>query len=183
MARINVSKPGFLARRDLPPVPWPVLQNPLLVALPLLQAPPDAATIPAKGVASSHLSLEEEIDKFHFEEEQSSRAPLIFISDTKGESNRSSGVHNPYLILARPDDSDKEEDNMALNKGNKILRDFMAARGKESTSKMTLKSQVAPPPPQITIDLDLKPNPNLKKKRPVETLEEGEVGPRKGTKQ
>ena len=48
---------------------------------------------------------------------------------------------------------------------------------------MTLKSQVAPPPPQITIDLDLKPNPNLKKKRPVETLEEGEVGPRKGTKQ
>ena len=47
---------------------------------------------------------------------------------------------------------------------------------------MTLKSQVAPPPPQITIDLDLKPNPNLKKKRPVEMLEEGEVGPRKGTK-
>ena len=72
---------------------------------------------------------------------------------------------------------------MALNKGKKSLRDLMAARGKESTSKTTLMSQVAPPPPQITIDLDLKPNPNLKKKRPVETLEEGEVGLRKGMKQ
>ena len=180
---IDVSKPIFLARRDLPLVPQPVLQNPLPVALPLPQAPPDVATILAEGVASSHLSLEEEIDKFHFGEEQGPRAPLICILDAEGKSDRSFGVYNPFLILAFLDDSNGEEDSMALNKGNKSLRDFMAARGKESTSKMTLKSQVAPPPPQITIDLDLKPNPNLKKKRPVETLEEGEVGPRKGTKQ
>ena len=58
----------------------------------------------------------------------------------------------------------------------------MAARGKESTSKTTPKSHVTPPPPQIPIDLGLKPNLDLKKKRPVETLEEGEMGPRKGTK-
>ena len=77
--------------------------------------------------------LEEEIDKFHFEEEKSPKAPLICISDAEGESDRSSGVHNPYLILARPDDSDEEEDSMALNKGNKSLRDLMDARGKEST--------------------------------------------------
>ena len=72
---------------------------------------------------------------------------------------------------------------MALNKGNKSLRELMAARGKESMSKATLKSQVPPPPPQIPIDLGLKPNLDLKKKRPVETLEKGDVGPQKGTKQ
>ena len=53
---------------DLPPVPQPILQNPLLVALPLPQAPPIIAAIPTEGMASSRLSLEEEIDKFHFEE-------------------------------------------------------------------------------------------------------------------
>ena len=57
--------------------------------------------------------------------------------------------------------------------------------GKESTSKTTPTSQVAPPPPspQIPLDLGLKANLDLKKKRPVDTLEEGEVGTRKGTKQ
>ena len=84
-------------------------------------------------MASSRLSLEVEIDKFHFEEEQSLRAPLICISNAEGESDRSSSVHNPYLILARPDNSDEEEDSMALNNGNRNLRDLMAARGKEST--------------------------------------------------
>ena len=102
---------------------------------------------------------------------------MFCISDAEGESDKNSGVHNLYLILARPDDSNKEEDNMALNKGNKSLRDLMAARGRESTSKTTPKSQVAPPPPpQIPIDLGLKPNPDLNKRRLVETLEEGEMG-------
>ena len=130
-----------------------------------------------RGVASSHLSLEEEIDKFHFEEEQSPRAPLICISDTEGELDRSSGVHNPYLILTRPDNLDEEEDSM-VNKGNKSLRDLLAASGKESTSKIAPMSQVAPPPPpKIPLDLSLRANPDLKKKMPVDTLEEGEVGP------
>ena len=119
LARIDVLKPRFLAWRDLPPVPQPILQNPLLVALPLPQAPPVVAAIPIEGVASSHLMLEEKIDKFYFEEEQSLRAPLICISKAEGESHRSSGVHNPTLILARPDSSDEEEDSMALNKGNR----------------------------------------------------------------
>ena len=68
MAWIDVSKLGFLARRDLPLVPQPVLQDPLPVALLLPQAPQDVATIPTEGVASSRLLLEEKIDKFHFEE-------------------------------------------------------------------------------------------------------------------
>ena len=79
MAQIDVSKPRFLAQKDLPPVMRPILQNPFQVALLLPQALPVVAAIPAEEVASSRLSLDEEIDKFYFEEEQSLRAPLICI--------------------------------------------------------------------------------------------------------
>ena len=51
----------------------------------------------------SRLSLEEEIDKFHFEEENNPRALLINISDAEGESDRNYGVHTPILVIARPD--------------------------------------------------------------------------------
>ena len=40
-----------------------------------------------------------------------------------------------------------------------------------------------PPPPQILADLGLKPNPDLRKKRQMETTEERELGPSKGNKQ
>ena len=76
---------------------------------------------------------------------------------------------------------------MALNKGNKSLRELMAARNRGTTLQEIPKSQVPTtlplPPLMIPIDLKLKPIPNLKKKRPVKVLEEGEVGPQKGTKQ
>ena len=75
---------------------------------------------------------------------------------------------------------------MALNKGNKILRELMVARNKGTTSQENPKSQVPttlpPPPPTIPADFRQKPIPDLKKKRPVEVPEEGEVGPQKGTK-
>ena len=47
--------------------------------------------------------------------------------------------------------------------------------------KALAKSQVQDPPltaPQVPSDLGLKVNPNLKKKRPVDVPEEGEVAPR-----
>ena len=77
---------------------------------------------------------------------------------------------------------------MALNKGNKSLRELIASRGKVSTSQEAAKFQVSTdlpplPPLQILTDLELKPIPDLKKKRPLEALEEGKVGPRKGMKQ
>ena len=40
-----------------------------------------------------------------------------------------------------------------------------------------------PPPPQLPADLGLKSNPDLRRKRYTEALEEGEVGPPKGSKQ
>ena len=68
---------------------------------------------------------------------------------------------------------------MASGKG-KSLQEFMATRGKGKSSKALAQSQtpILPPvAPQLPSDLGLKVNPDLKKKRPVDTLEEGEVVP------
>jgi len=182
LAQIDISKPGFLAWRDLPPVFLLIPQNLPPTSLPLPQILPEVAIIPKKEIASSRLSLEEEIDKFNFEEENNPRAPLINILDIESESDNNFGVRTPILVIAcLENSSEEEEDSMAMNKGNKSLRELMAFRGKESTSKAAPKSQVPSnlplPPPQIPTDLGLKPNPDLKKKRPLERLEEGEVGP------
>ena len=51
---------------------------------------------------------------------------------------------------------------------------------------MPSQSQIPVLPPvalQLPSGLSLKVNPDLKKKGPVETLEEGEVGPRQGKQQ
>ena len=84
MARIDVSKPKFLAQEDLKPVVLPGVRDPP----PTAQLPPpndlEVAT-PIEGeTESSRLSLEEEIDEFYFEEEVD-KAPLIELSDPKGE--------------------------------------------------------------------------------------------------
>ena len=46
-----------------------------------------------------------------------------------------------------------------------------------------LVNPLPPPPPQLPADLGLKPNPDLKSKRHIEALEEGEMAPYKGSKQ
>ena len=186
LARIDVSKPKFLARQDLKPVVLPGIQNPLLVAqLP----PPDNLQVAAQAEAegeteSSRLSLEEEIDEFYFEEEIP-KSPLTELLDPEGEQDRNSVVGALIIIAYSEDSSDEEVDNMASNKG-KILRKLMASRGKGQSSKVPSQPQIPvlpPVAPQLPSDLGLKVNPDLKKKRPVETLEEGEVGPRQGKQQ
>ena len=64
LARIDISKPGFLARRDLPPVVLPAQLNPLQFVVPLQQVPLAAVPIAEGVVSSSHLLLEEEIERF-----------------------------------------------------------------------------------------------------------------------
>ena len=177
LARIDVSHLNFLALDDLPPI-----------VLALQQILSEAAAALEEEIASSRISLEEEIDKFHFEEEENPRAPIVTISDAEGETVRHSGIHSPTLVIGRPNSSSEEEEGeMALNKGNKSLRDLMATRNKVSTSKEATKSQVSPtpppPPPPFPADLGLKVIPDLKKKRPVQKLEEWEVSPQKGAKQ
>lgn len=148
---------------------------------------PEVATAPEEEIASSRLSLEEEIEKFHFEEEENPGALIASISNAEGETDKHSGVHLPTFTIACPDSSSEEkEDDMALNKGNKSLRDLKSTQNKVSTSKETTTSQVPPtlppPPPPLPTDLGLKAIPNLKKKRPIQELEKEKVGPQKGNK-
>ena len=67
LTRIDVSRPSFLAQHDLPPVDYPIPQGIPLAAQPLQQMPLGQAIV-KEGAASSSF-LEEEIDKFQFEEE------------------------------------------------------------------------------------------------------------------
>ena len=68
LARIDVSRPGFLAPYNLPPVDHPIPQGIPFAAQPLQQVPLRKAII-GEGTASSS-SLEQEIDRFKFEEEE-----------------------------------------------------------------------------------------------------------------
>ena len=177
LACIDVSCPSFLAWDDLSPI-----------TLRLQEILPKVVAASDEEIDSSHLSLEEEIDKFHFEEEKNLEALIVSISDVEGETNRHSSVHFSTLVIARPDNSSKEEEKkMALNKGNKSLMELMVAWNKVSTSKEATQSQVPPTlpplPPPLSADLKLKAIPDLKKKMPVQELEKGEVGPQKRAKQ
>ena len=67
LARIDVSRLGFLALYDLPPVDHPIPQGIPFAAQPLQQVPLGEAII-GEGTTSSS-SLKHEIDRFKFEEE------------------------------------------------------------------------------------------------------------------
>ena len=82
-------------------------------------------------------------------------------------------------------DSSDEKEAMAPKTGPS-LKELMRNRNKASSPKDKNKSKPPtnpPPPPQIPADLGLKPNPDLRKKRHIETTEKGELGPSKGSKQ
>ena len=176
MARIDVSKSNFLARNDLPPVVWP-----------LQQVLPKVAAVAEEEIASSRLSLEEEIDKFHFEKEGEVPGKPLELSDSEAGFDRFSASYSPRLIVGRVDpSSEDEEEDMDLKKGNS-LKGLLANRNKGSSSRQAPRSQVPlslpPLPTPPLVSLGLHAMKDLKKKRTVHELEEGEVVPPKGTKQ
>ena len=67
------------------------------------------------------------------------------------------------------------------------LKELMRNRNKAPSPQEKNKSKhptnPPPPPPQAPVDLGLKPNPDLRRKRPVDSADEGELGPSKGNKQ
>ena len=67
------------------------------------------------------------------------------------------------------------------------LRGLMVIKGKGATppeaSKVQTPVNLPPPPPLPPVDQGLRPNPDSKKKRPIQELEEGEMLPQKGAKQ
>ena len=131
------------------------------------------------------MSLEVEIDQFPLEEEGEAPERPIEVSDSKAGLDRFSAADFPRLLVARIETTEEEEE-MALNQ-RRSLKDLMIERNKGSSLKETPKSQVPPilppPPPLPPIDLGLNAMKDLKKKRSVQDLEEGEVASQKGTKQ
>ena len=179
LARIDVSRPGFLAPHDLPP-DHHIPQGIPFAAQPLQQVPLGQAIV-EEGTASSS-SLEEEIDRFRFEEE------AIVISEAKEEADEYSCVQTPAPIITYVgDSSDNEEKDMAPKTGPS-LRELMKGRNKAPSPQEKSKSKPPvnphpPPPPQLPVDIGLKPNPALRRKRYTEALKEGEIGPSKRSKQ
>ena len=178
LARIDVSRPGFLAPYDLPPVDHSIPQEITFVAKPLQQVPLGQAII-GEGAASSS-SLEAEIDRFRFEEE------AIVILEAEEGAYEYSCVQTPAQIVTYIGDSLDEEEAMAPKTGPS-LKELMRNKNKAPFPKDKNKSKPLtnpppPPSPQIPADLGLKPNPDLRKKRQIETAEEGELGHFKGSK-
>ena len=87
LAHIDVSRLGILAPYDLSPVDHPIPQGIPLAAQPLQQVPIGQAIV--EEGANSSSSLEEEIDKFQFEEE------TIVISEAEEEAGEYSCVQTP----------------------------------------------------------------------------------------
>ena len=83
-------------------------------------------------------------------------------------------------------DTSDEEEAMAPRTGPS-LKELMKNRNKAPSPQDKNKSKPPtnppPPPPQIPADLGLKPNPDLRRKRTVDNVKEGELGPSKGNKQ
>ena len=91
--RIDVSKPNFLARKDLHPVRLPVQQIPPPFIIPLQQVPLEAPVVVEEEIASSRLSLEEEIDQFCFVEDVGPSEKPVDISNSETESVNLSSVY------------------------------------------------------------------------------------------
>ena len=108
--RIDVSKPDFLAREDLPPIRLPVQQIPPPLIIPLQQVPLEASAAAEEEIASSRLSLEEEIDQFRFVEDVRPSEKLVDILDSEIEFVNLSFVHPKHLIITRVDSESKEEE-------------------------------------------------------------------------
>ena len=174
LARINVSIPGFLASRDLPPVQ--------LLARRVLPA----AVVPVEEASSLQSSLEDQIDQFHFAEEGEVSVRIVELSDSDSDLDRASAAPDLGLVTAQVGTSQElEEEGMDL-KQRSGLRGLLSNRNKGQSSKDVPKEQPsskAPPPPPPTSDAALQPIPNLRRKRPVGELEEGEVGQEKAKPQ
>ena len=83
-------------------------------------------------------------------------------------------------------DTSNEEEEMTPKTGpslKELIRNRNKAPSPQEKNKSKHLANPPPPPPQVPADLGLKPNPDLRRKKPVESAEEGELGPSKGNKQ
>ncbi|KAF3953317.1 hypothetical protein CMV_021226 [Castanea mollissima] len=104
--------------------------------------------------------------------------PVIQVSDSEDEVDRSFVVRSSNLIVARANSSSVEEDEMPLNNKKKGLCDLLKARGlcpKGASGSQPLTSLPLPSPPINVFALaGLK-----KRKKDKDGIEEGELVPQK----
>ena len=123
LARIDVSRPNFLAPYDLLPVDHPIPQGIPLAAQPLQQVPLGEAII-GEGTASFS-SLEQEINRFKFEEE------IILLSEAEEGADEHSCVQTPAYVVTYIADTSDEEEAMAPKTGPS-LKELMKKIGRAS---------------------------------------------------
>ena len=104
----------------------------------------------------------------------------VDISDSETDSVDISFVHPRQLVITQIDSESEEEEGQIDQKKRPGLRGLLA-KSRGGSSKEAPKTQ---PPPEIPVpppptDLDLQAMPNLKKRRPNQGLEEGEIVPQK----
>ena len=113
-------------------------------------------------------------------------ARIVELSDSDSDLDRVSAAPDLGLVTAQVGTSQEfEEEGMDLRQ-RFGLRGLLANRNKGQSSKDAPKEQPtskAPLPPPPASDAALQPMPNLRRKRPVGELEEGEVGQEKAKPQ
>ena len=178
--RIDVSKLDILTREDLPSIRLPVQQIPPPLIIPLQQVPLEAPVVAEEEIASSRLSL----DQFRFVEDVGLFEKLVDILDSETEFVNLSFIHPKQLIIIWVDLESEEEEEQMDQKKQPSLKGLLASKKKGGSSKEAPKIQpLIIPPPLPPINLGLLAMPNLKKRRPDNELEEGEVAPQKENKQ
>ena len=141
------------------------------------QVPLEAPIAAEEEIASSRLSLEEEIDQFCFVEDKGPSKKLVDISNFEIESANLSSIHPKQLVITWIDLKSEEEEEEMDQKKRPCLKGLLASNNKGGSSKEAPKTQphiVLPPLPPPT-DLGLQAMPNLKKRRPDHELKEGKV--------
>ena len=116
------------------------------------------------------MSLEKEIEKFQFAENERTPERPVDILDSEVESDRLSTAHQPGQTTTFAETSSEEAEVMDLKK-RLSLRGLMSNRGKGATPPKAPKTQIStnlPPPPTLP-PVDQGPHVNLdpNKKRPL----------------
>ena len=121
------------------------------------QVPFQATVAVEEEIASSRLSLEEEIDQFRLVEDEGPSEKPVDISDSETEFANLSSVHPKQLVITRIDSESEEEEEEMDQKKRPGLKGLLASRNKWGSSKEAPKTQplVVLPPPSLPTDLSL----------------------------
>ena len=106
---------------------------------------PSEKAVPREETASSHLSVEVEIDQFQLKEGREEQGePVIQVLDSEDELDKFSSVRTFGLVVALIASDLEEEEEMPLER-KKGLRELLAGKAKGSAPKDALGSQLPPP--------------------------------------